>query len=141
MIDALKPLEAQLAPLFTIKAPFQLPEAWKEAIVKYGPWIALILVPLSLFAIGLSTIAGIFSLFTVQFFYALSLLLSIIGMVLNLIAIKPLFDRKKLGWDLTFYAWLLSMLSSVVAFHIFGLVLGFLIGGFFLFQIRDKYVH
>lgn len=141
MISQLKPLEAQLAPLFTVKAPFQLPELWKEVIVKYGPWVALILVPLSLFAIGLSTIAGIFSLFTIHFFAALSLLLSIIGMVLNLLAIKPLFDREKIGWDLTFYAWLISMLSSVFAFNIFGLVLGFLIGGFFLFQIRDKYVN
>lgn len=141
MIAQLKPLEAQLAPLFTIKAPFQLPEAWREGLVKYSPWIMLIFVPLSLLVIGFSTIAGIFSMFSFNFFGALALLLSITSMVLDLLAIKPLFDRKRVGWNLIFYAWLISLLSSVFSFSIFGLVLGFLIGGFVLFQVRDKYVN
>lgn len=141
MTTQLKSLEAQLAPLFTTKAPFQLPEVWREGLVKYSPWIMLIFVPLSLLAIGVGTIASIFSMFSFNFFGALALLLSIISMVLDLIAIKPLFDRKRVGWDLVFYAWLVSLLSSLVSLSIFGLVLGFFIGGFFLFQVRDKYVN
>jgi hypothetical protein len=141
MITQLKSLEAQLAPLFTIKAPFQLPEVWREGLVKYSPWIMLIFVPLSLLAIGFGTIASIFSMFSFNFFGALALLLSIISMVLDLIAIKPLFERKRVGWDFIFYAWLVSLLSSLVSFSIFGLVLGFFIGGFFLFQVRNQYVH
>lgn len=141
MTSQLRSLEAQLAPIFTIKAPFQLPEIWREGIVKYSPWIMLIFVPLSLLAIGLGTIASIFSMFTFNFFGALALLLSIIAMVFDLIAIKPLFDRKRTGWNLVFYGWLISLLSSVVSFSIVGLALGFLIGGFILFQVRDKYVN
>lgn len=141
MISQLKLLEVQLAPLFTIRAPFQLPETWREGIVKYSPWVMLIFVPLSLLAIGLGTIASIFSMFTFNFFGALALLLSIISMILDLLAIKPLFDRKRIGWNLIFYAWLISMLSSLISFSIVGLALGFLIGGFILFQVRDKYVN
>lgn len=141
MTSQLRSLEAQLAPLFTIKAPFQLPEVWREGIVKYSPWIMLIFVPLSLLAIGLGTIASIFSMFTFNFFGALALLLSIIAMVFDLIAIKPLFDRKRTGWNLVFYGWLISLLSSLISFSIVGLALGFLIGGFILFQVRDKYVN
>ena len=42
------------------KAPFQLPDNAKEWIVKYGPWIAIVLLILALppllFALGLSTV-------------------------------------------------------------------------------------
>lgn len=138
-MEIVKNIEAALLPLFTTKAPFQLPEIWKDGIVKYGPWVMLIFAPLSILAIGLGSIAGIFSLFTVNFLAAVSLLLTLIAIVLDLLAIKPLFDTKLRGWNLVFLSWLINLVAAVIDVNLFGLVLSFLLGGFFLFQVREKY--
>lgn len=136
------PLEKELLPLFTEKAPFQMADEWKEIIVKYGPYISLILVPLSLLSIGIGTILSIFSLLTVNFLGTLSLVLTIIAMVLNLVALPGLFARTRSGWTLVYYGFLLNTLSSIITLSVSGILgaaIGFLIGGFVLFQIRNKY--
>jgi hypothetical protein len=137
------PLEKELLPLFTEKAPFQIPDEWQEVMVKYGPYILLILVPLSLLAIGIGAIATIFSAFTLNFLGSISLLLTILSMILNLVALPGLFSRSRSsGWTLLYYGFLLNTLASLVTLSIVGILsgaIGFLIGGFILFQIRGKY--
>ena len=82
-----KPLEKELLPLFTEKAPFQLPTEWKELIVKISPYIMLILVPLAILAIGFGAIVSLFSLFSVSPFYSIGLLITITHQRLHLILV------------------------------------------------------
>lgn len=133
------PLEKELLPLFTEKAPFQIPAEWKELIAKYGPWLMVIFLPLSLIAMGLGTFASLVSMFSFDFLGALAISISLLSILISILAIKALFDRKRRGWEFSYYSFLLSLLSSIVSFHILSFIIGFLIGGFFLFQIREKY--
>lgn len=63
-------------------------------------------------------------------------------------AIQPLKEMKRAGWDLLFLGMLVSTvgatLSSLVQGEIvsavIGLAIGLVIGGFILFEIRDKFV-
>lgn len=133
------PIEKELLPLFTEKAPFQLPTEWKEGLVKYSPYIMMILAPLAILAIGIGALLSIFSLLTVNFLGTISLVLMLISIVLDLMAIPGLFATSRAGWTLVYYAWLLSILSNLLDLSIFSAIAGFLIGGFFLFQVRNYY--
>ncbi len=139
MESLLQPFENLLTPIFTTKSPVQLPEPWRLAIVKYAPWIMLILAPLTLLAIGLSGLAYAFDLFSGHFLDSLAVIINVIAMVLNLLAIKPLMDKKRQGWLLVFAGFSLSLLANLLTFSLFGLAIGFLIGGFFLFQVKYYY--
>jgi len=134
-----KPLEKELLPLFTTKAPFQLPTEWKEFIVKVSPWIMLILVPLYIFAIGVTAFASVFTAFTLNPRWSLGILITTVGLICSVLSIKGLFDRKREGWVWSYYAFLLIILSDLVLFNFFDAIITFLITGYFLFQIREYY--
>jgi hypothetical protein len=137
------PLEKELLPLFTEKAPFQMADEWREIFVKYGPYITLILAPLTLLSIGITAIVSIFSILTVNFLGGASLLLTILSMILSLVALPGLFSRSRnSGWTLLYYGFLINALASIITLSVSGILggaIGFLIGGFILFQIRGKY--
>lgn len=66
--------------------------------------------------------------------------------VVELMAVTPLKEKKKAGWDYLFLALLLSIVSSVVGLvitydfsNVIGAVLTALIGGYFLFEIRGHF--
>ena len=67
--------------------------------------------------------------------------------ILYLVAVPMLKNHQKSGWNLVFYASLVSVAMGVVylfvpgyAGSIVGVVLGAVIGWFFLFQVRSKFV-
>ncbi len=76
----------------------------------------------------------------------ISLLFSIVILYLEAIAVKPLKNKQKRGWDYIFYALLVSVASAVVSL-IFGLnfvglifsLIWAVIGGYFLFEVRDQF--
>jgi hypothetical protein len=80
--------------------------------------------------------------------YWISMAILAIMVVLEGLAISPLMKRQKKGWNYLYYAFLLSLVSGVVGFlgggsivgNIISLALSFVIGGWILFQTRDKYV-
>ena len=72
--------------------------------------------------------------------YYLGIIGGAIAAVLYLMAFTPLRNRRKKGWDLLYYAFLLNMVIALLQFNILGLIIGFLIGGWILFQVRPKYV-
>lgn len=165
---AMQDVENKLDELFVKKAP-ALPEGFKEWLVKYLPWINLVL--------------GLFSLYSVYVIwhwahYANNLInyaneisaayggtqiaadrLSVgiwIGLVfltietlLYIVAFPATRARKKSGWNLLFYALIVNVLYGVVmlftSYGGFGTLLGSLIGTaiglYILFQIRAKYLH
>ena len=125
------------------KAPFQIPENGKEAIVKYGPWVMVILLvitlPLVLAALGLATVFMPFAGpgYVVGFGYLTVFLLLEIG--LEIAALPGLFARKLSGWRLAFYGRLVAIVYSLLSYAILGAIIGGLISLYILFQVREKY--
>ena len=138
-------LEAELAPFFTTKAPFQFPINFREGFVKYWPIVSLILLLITLPAIlaflgigaalmPVSYMGGV----GVGMSYTLVMVLSLIHLVLGALALPGLFNRKRQGWVLSYYAQLLSIVTSVFSFSIIGILLGLLFL-MLLFQVREYY--
>lgn len=130
---------------FGKKAP-SLPENAKEAIVKFGPWIALILLIISAPAVlGLLGLGAALSPFaylggiTGGVGYMVSIVFTIVIMVMEIIALPGLFKRSRSGWNIMFYSTLLQAVESVLSMNIGGLIIGTLLSLYVLFQIRSYY--
>jgi hypothetical protein len=126
------------------KAPFQIPEAGREFIVKFGPWITLVLMlltlPLILFLLGLGTLLSPFGGVNAMASWGLSAILIVISFALRAAALPGLFARKMFGWRLLFYSVLVGLVNSVLSvYSIVGGIIGALIGLYILFQIRPLY--
>lgn len=127
------------------KAP-ALPENAKEAIVKFGPWISLILLVVSLPAIlGLLGLGAALTPFSylggmgAGFTYTASIVFTIVVMVMQLIALPGLFKRKLSSWNMMFYASLVEAVHNVVLFNLGGLIIGTLLSLYILFQVKKLY--
>ncbi len=138
-------LEDMLNEYFGKKAP-ALPDNVKESIVKFAPWLTLIVLIISLPAVlVLFGIGAVFMPFAYMggvhmgTTYTLSLIILAVSLVLEALAIGPLMKRSKKGWNLVFYSTLISLVSSLVAFQIVNLIVGALVSFYILFQIRSYY--
>jgi hypothetical protein len=166
-MSALQPLEKQLDELFVKGAP-ALPEGGKKWLVKYLPWINLVLGLLTLYTVyvlwhwahtanslidyanslsqayGGDKIANVDRLDT---FVWLGLIVLAIEAVIYLLAFPATRDRKKSGWDLMFYALLINLVYGVIVVFtdyggigsLIGTIIGSGIGLYLLFQIRASY--
>ncbi|MGE5244886.1 MAG: chromate transporter [Betaproteobacteria bacterium] len=128
------------------KAPFQIPDGGKEAIVKYGPWIVVVLLvislPLVLFALGIGAILLPFAALgspTAAGGFGFAMLVVCAELVLDVMSLPGLFARKMSGWNLIFYSRLLSIVSSLLMGAIVSAIVGGLIGLYILFQVRPLY--
>jgi hypothetical protein len=125
------------------KAPFQIPDAGKEFIVRFGPWISLVLLilllPLILFALGMGAVFMPFGGVAYATGFGLSAIFACVQMVLLVIALPGLFNRKMAGWMFLFYEQLVGIVGSLVRYQIVGAIIGGLIGLYILFQVREKY--
>lgn len=135
-----------LEPYFTTKAPYQIPKNIREFLVKYIPWInviiLVILAPGILLALGIGTAALPFSgMAGVDSATGLSitLLALVIQVALMIAALPGLFNRKVSGWNLSFYAVIFNFVYSLLSFQIISGIIGALIGAYFLFQIKSYY--
>ena len=117
------------------KAPFQIPDNIREAIVKFGPWIAVVLLVLSLPA--LLIILGV-SAVLIPFGTAY-ILVFLLQFGLEVAALPGLFARKMSGWTLMFYAQVVGVVASLLVGSYVGAILGGLIGFYILFQVRGLY--
>lgn len=139
-------LVSTLEPYFTSKSPYQLPKNIREFLVKYIPWInvviLVILAPGILLALGIGTAALPFSgISGIDSATGLSitLLALIIQVVLMIAALPGLFNRKINGWNLSFYAVIFNFAYSLLNFQIVSGLIGALIGAYILFQIKSYY--
>lgn len=127
------------------KAPFQIPGEIREFLVKFGPWIALVLLVISLPALlvmlGIGTALMPFGGvgYAAGFTYLSVMLLA--QLVLQGLALPGLFARKMSGWKLIFYAQLIGIVFSLLSGSILSALIGGLIGLYILFQIRPLYVN
>jgi len=142
-----KGLEAILEEYLVKKAPFALPKEVKEFIVKISPYAAIILavlaLPAILAAIGISTFLAPFAImgaYNWGFNAIISLAVSAIVIVMEIMAIPGLFKRTKGGWRMLFYASIVSLIGSILSISgIIGGIIGAIIGWYFLFQVKDMY--
>ena len=139
-------LEPELAPYFTTKAPFQFPVEFREAFVKYWPIASLVLIALAipgfLILFGLGTAISMSVGAGMGTFIFISTLVSLAATVLSAIALPGLFNRKRQGWVLSYYAQLVSVVALLLSLSIVGILLGGLLRLLFLmllFQVRDYY--
>ncbi|GAA4453827.1 hypothetical protein GCM10023189_19450 [Nibrella saemangeumensis] len=138
-------LEPELAPYFTDKAPFQIPLNFREGFVKYWPIVSLVLLLIGLPAIlaflGLGTLfmpASFMGGVSVGMMYSITMILAIVSFVLSALALPGLFNRKRQGWVFSYYAQMISLVSSVLSISVFGIVFG-LLWLLLLFQVRNYY--
>jgi hypothetical protein len=125
------------------KAPFQIPDAGREFLVKFGPWIMLVLMlislPFILLLLGLGALSpfgGVNAMAT----WGFTSILILIQFVLRAAALPGLFARKMMGWNLVFYAVLVGLLYSLLSiFSLIGGLIGATIALYVLFQIRPLY--
>lgn len=139
-------LEALLDEYMITKAPFAIPMAGKEIIVKISPYLviisAVILVPAILAALGLSAVMAPVAMMGGSVWGVkaiLSLLVSVASLAVELMAVPGLFKRTKASWRLVFYATLISLVGSLLTMNIIGGLIGAIIGWYILFQVKDMY--
>src|SRR4030095_12054954 len=125
------------------KAPFQIPDGGREWIVKFGPWITVVLLiltlPILLFALGLGAIFIPFGGIGYASGFGVLTLFVIVEVGLVIAALPGLFARKMAGWRLLFYSQLVSIVYNVLSGHIVSGLLFGLIGLYVLFQVRSLY--
>lgn len=139
-------LESTLEVYFVDKAPFKLPAGVKEFIVKWGPWITLILLiislPALLLAFGLGALVAPFAFLgglKSGVSYGVGMIFSVVVLVVEALALPGLFRRKLSGWRLMFYASLIGAIENLITFNLGGLVIGTLLSFYVLFQIKSYY--
>ncbi len=127
------------------KSPVTLPDSVREFLVKVGPWIALVLLvltlPVVLLALGLGAFLAPFLGVGYATGFGVVTLLSLVQIGLLVLALPGLFARKRSAWMLLFYQQLVGAVGSLWQGAVVGMLLGLLIGLFFLFQVRSKYVN
>ncbi len=128
---------------FVRKAPFQIPDAGREMIVRFGPWITVVLLiltlPILLFALGLGTILIPFGGVGYASGFGVLAIFVVVEVGLMIAALPGLFARKMAGWRLLFYSQLISIVYNVLSGSIVtGLLFG-LIALYILFQVRPLY--
>jgi hypothetical protein len=125
------------------KAPFQIPDAGKEWIVKFGPWITVVLLiltlPILLFALGMGAVFMPFGGVGYASGFGILTLFVIVEIGLMIAALPGLFNRKMAGWRLLFYSQLVSIVYSLLSGSVVGGLLFGLIALYILFQVRPLY--
>ncbi len=125
------------------KAPFQSPDAGREWIVKFGPWITVVLLiltlPILLVALGIGAVFVPFGGIAYASGFGVLTIAVIAEIGLMIAALPGLFARKMAGWRLLFYSQLVSIVFNLLSGSIVGGLLFGLIGLYILFQVRTLY--
>jgi len=143
-------LEVTLDEYLGKKAP-ALPKEWKEVLVKFTPYLAIIGVvmgiPGVLALLGMGTILAPLGLVGgmmtgrpfLGFGYIVSVLFLGVMILLEGLAIPGLFSRSKKAWTYLYWSALVGVVQNIVSFNVGGLVIGGLISMYFLFQVKEYY--
>ncbi len=144
---SLNQLESTLNEYFAKKAP-PLPSKAKETLVQLAPWLVIIGIVLSvpavlaLFGFGAFMSAvpfGAMAMAGAAPMYLLSIAFLVASMALQGMAIQGLFARSYKAWRLLFIAALVNGVYQLLTGNISGLIIGWLIGFYILFQVKEYY--
>lgn len=144
--SASKDVQGLIAALDTYlvrRAPVQIPDGGKELIVKFGPWITVVMLiltlPLLLVALGIGAVLSPFAGATAAAGFSITSIFVIVQIALMVMALPGLFARRMSGWTLLFYEQLVSFVHSLLMGSIVSGIIGVVIGMYILFQVREKY--
>lgn len=129
------------------KAPFHLPPNVKEWIVKYSPWITLVVlvlaIPAVLFALGIFAITAPAMMAYGGYHYGPTFMLSglfgLAVLIMEAVAIPGLMKRSLKSWHIIYYSMLVSAVGQLLGGSVIGMLIGLIIGLYFLFEIREYY--
>lgn len=149
LIAVVTQVDEKIAPFFLEKLP-QLSPNVREILVKIVPYFTIfgviVTALLLLLALGVTAFASPLLLMFGGLGGAQAISGSIIGLVfmavqggLDALAIPGLFSRQKSAWNLLFLANLVGAAHNLVSLNIVGLILGFLISFYLLYQIKSYY--
>ena len=138
-------METSLEELLLKKAP-GLPTNVKESLVKYAPYISILVVVLALPPVlALLGIGAVLSPFAYMggvyagSSFSLALLFLIASIVIEAAAIPGLFARKQSAWRLMYYGVLINAVYELFKFNLGSLIIGSVISLYFLFQVKSYY--
>ncbi len=129
------------------KITFHLPTGLKEFIVKFGPWITLILmviaIPAMLIALGLTAVftpvAMMYGRVHSGGMYFITGAISLFALILEAMALPGLFKRQIGGWRLILYSILVSAVGSLIAMDFGSLIIGTLLSLYVLYEVKSYY--
>jgi hypothetical protein len=148
--QALGQLEETLKTYMVKKAPFSIPENWKELIVQFAPYLTIlgiiVSVPAVFAVLGLGALVSPFTAFlgpryalSYSFNYVLSMVALVVVIVLAAMAVPGLFKREEKAWRFLFYASLVNVVSGFLGGDWVGMIIGALLSWYVLFQVKEYY--
>ena len=145
--QALYKLEETLDFYLLKKAPFSIPEKFKELIVQFLPYFTLLLIIINIPSIfNVLTFNSFFSYSKFflgrqlySFNYVLSIIFLIGAVIFMILAIPGLFNKEEKAWRFLFYASLVGVVSGFLSGDWVGMIVGALIFWYVLFQIKEYY--
>ena len=147
--SALASLEDTLDLYFGQKAP-AMPPNIKELLVRFAPWVTLVLLlitlPAVLIVLGLGALAAPLAFLagpdagvSYGITYTLAMVILGVSVVLEALSIPGLLRRTRQGWRYAYWATLVSIAGNLIRFNIVSALLTALVGFYILFQIRSYY--
>ena len=132
--------------LYLVKKAPAIPENIKEFIVKYGPYISLVLmllmVPALIGIFGLTSIAMPYAYmggYRPGFNFSIATIFMFGQLALQIIALPGLFKRAMSAWRLMFYSSLVGLVYSILSGSVVSGIISTAISLYILFQIRSLY--
>lgn len=134
------------------KLNIHLPPNVKEWIVKYSPWITLVIlilaIPAILALLSLNAFLGSVNTMYAPYYHQayaftggmmLQGLIMIASLVLEAMAIPLLIKRSLKGWHLVYYAVLVGAVGQLLGGQIINMIVSLALSMYFLFQVREYY--
>jgi membrane protease YdiL (CAAX protease family) len=138
-------LEETLEVYLVKKAPFSIPENWKELIVQFTPYLIIlgivgsILILFGALVSPFTAFLGPRYALSYSFNYVLSMVVLAVVIVLEAMAVPGLFKREEKAWRFLFYASLVNVVSGFLGGDWVGMIIGTLISWYILFQVKEYY--
>lgn len=142
-------LEETLNLYFGQKAP-AMPENVKELLVRFAPWVTLVLLlitlPAVLIALGLGALAAPLAFLigpgygvSYGITYTVGMVILGVSVLLEALSLPGLFKRSRQGWRFAYYATIVSIVGNLIGFNFLSALVGAVVGFYILFQIRSYY--
>lgn len=134
--------------LYLVKKAPTLPKNVKEILVKFAPWISLIMViiglpaVLALFGLGAMLYSipyATYGMYRATGGFSIAMFFLIATLALEALAIPGLFKRKMMGWNFLYWGVWVNAIYSLLNFQIVSLIVGSVISLYFLFQVKSLY--
>jgi len=134
--------------VYLVKKAPALPKNIKEILVKFSPWISILMV-----VVGLPAVLALFGLGAMMYAtpytaygmyragggFSIAILFLMGTLVLQALAVPGLMKRKMSGWNFLYYSVWLNAVYSLLNGQILSLLVGSVISLYFLFQVKSMY--